>query len=96
MLFNRWFRPRNSSRKPADARPRRFVPYLELLEKRELLSQTLVVTTVADSGTGSLRAAITQSNMDGGGDKIFFNIAGGIQTDRAAKRRAEDHGAGND
>ena len=85
MLFNRWFGIRKSSRKPADVRPRRFVPFLEVLEKRELLSQTLLVTTSADSGTGSLRAAITQSNIDGGGDNIFFDIAAGHSDHRLDK-----------
>lgn len=41
----------------------------------------ILVTTTADSGAGSLREAIIQSNASVGVvDQIYFNIAGGIQT----------------
>jgi uncharacterized repeat protein (TIGR01451 family) len=41
------------------------------------LGRTLVVTTTADDGPGSLRQAIEISNADSGDvDKIFFNIPG--------------------
>ncbi len=80
MFFKRWFARDN--RKTTRSGWPRFVPYLEVLEKREVLS-TLLVTTTADNGPGSLRAAITQSNADGGGDQIYFNIpGGGVQTIR--------------
>jgi Domain of unknown function DUF11 len=43
----------------------------------------LIVTTTADDGPGSLRAAITYANANPGADTISFNIAGGgIQTIR--------------
>src|SRR4051794_19733889 len=77
-------------------RPRRAVkrtdrtPYrlrFERLEDRTLLA-TFVVSNTADSGTGSLRDAITQANntsLHPGLDTINFNIApGGVQTIRPA------------
>jgi hypothetical protein len=58
-------------------------PRLELLEDRQLLA-TFTVTDTSDnvSDTGSLRYAITQSNLTGPGpNTIDFNIAGtGVQT----------------
>ncbi len=47
----------------------------EGLEKRTLLS-TIVVTNTADSGPGSLRAAITAANSDAVPDSIEFDIPG--------------------
>ncbi|MDP2207278.1 MAG: T9SS type A sorting domain-containing protein [Bacteroidota bacterium] len=45
------------------------------------IAATFVVTTIADTGAGSLRAAITLSNGTPGLDLISFNIAGGgVQT----------------
>jgi len=42
---------------------------------------TFTVTTVADSGAGSLRQAITDANAAGGADTIEFNIVGsGVHT----------------
>ncbi len=54
-------------------RPRRFRPLLELLEDRTLLT-AYVVTTTADVGSGSLRAAITTVNANIGYDSIQFGI----------------------
>jgi parallel beta-helix repeat protein len=79
MLFRLWPH-RKTSRTNTPSRPSRFRPCLELLEKREVLSQMLLVTTTANSGPGSLSAAILQADADGGGDHIFFNIASGVQT----------------
>jgi hypothetical protein len=60
----------------AGARGRR--PVLESLEGRALMA---VVTTVADSGAGSLREAIQTVNADPADNSITFNIAGtGIQS----------------
>jgi hypothetical protein len=42
------------------------------LEGRALLS-TLTVSSTSDGGPGSLRAAIAQTNADGGGDTIVFS-----------------------
>src|SRR6266849_8957736 len=65
---------------PRAGRRRTFRPHLEVLEDRTLLS-TLLVTTTADSGPGSLRQAILNANANPGLDTIDFNIApGGVQT----------------
>src|SRR5437879_13754988 len=57
-------------RKPARL-GRRFVPRLEPLEGRTVLS-TLTVTNPADSGDGSLRAAIAAAQS---GDQIVFDTS---------------------
>ena len=65
-------RPRNDSRRPG----------LEALESRQLLTG-YTVTTAADTGAGSLRAAIVAANGDSmlGADTISFAIpGGGVQT----------------
>ena len=41
---------------------------------------TYVVTTAADTGSGTLRAAITQANIGGVPATISFSIGGGVQT----------------
>ena len=53
---------------------------IEALEPRRLMS-TILVTTLADSGAGSLRAAITQANADNASDTIQFQsgLGGDIQ-----------------
>ncbi len=57
-----------------------FRPLLESLETR-LTPTTYTVSSLADSGAGSLRAAITSVNGDGefAGDVIDFSVAGMIQ-----------------
>src|SRR6266540_213772 len=50
---------------------RSFLPRLEVLEDRTVPS-TFTVTTLADSGPGSLRAAITAANTNPGADVIRF------------------------
>src|SRR5262245_47695602 len=56
---------------------------LESLEDRSVPT-TFTVTNTADSGTGSLRQAITDANINvnsGGPDRIEFNISGvGVKT----------------
>lgn len=55
---------------------------LETLEARETPS-VFTVTNTADSGSGSLRDAITASNQNNGPDEIRFNIPGtGVHTIR--------------
>ena len=59
-------------------------PWLEVMENRTLLS-TLLVTSTADSGTGSLRQAILDSNAATAGantiiTRITIAIATGITT----------------
>ena len=58
----------------ADARRGRLRlwPTIMALEDRALLS-LLIVSNTNDHGTGSLRAAIIQANLDGGGDTIVFS-----------------------
>jgi hypothetical protein len=51
---------------------RRLRPTVMALEARTLLS-TLTVSNTNDSGAGSLRAAVNQANVDGGGDTILFS-----------------------
>ena len=55
---------------------RRTTLQLEALEQRLALS-TFLVTTAADSGSGSLRQAILDANAAAGADTIEFNIGGG-------------------
>ena len=57
-------------------------PRLEPLERRDLLAMTFTVTNTADSGAGSLRAAITNLNADNStdADSIVFNLDPGVQT----------------
>jgi Right handed beta helix region len=45
------------------------------------IAQPIIVTTVADSGPGSLRQAILDANLNPGADTIVFDIPGsGVQT----------------
>jgi predicted outer membrane repeat protein len=86
MWFSSWLRKRRhpapSSRRPASPRGRSsFRPRLEALEDRWLPSQIgLTVTSLADSGTGSLRAAIQAADAGSPSDKftIGFAVAGKI------------------
>src|SRR3569623_301479 len=55
-----------------------FRPSLELLENR-LTPSAYTVSTLADSGPGSLRAAIASVNGDSTPDVIDFSVAGVIQ-----------------
>jgi Domain of unknown function (DUF4214) len=55
-----------------------FRPFLEALETR-LTPTTFMVSSLADSGPGSLRAAITSVNADTTVDVIGFSVAGVIQ-----------------
>lgn len=49
-----------------------------------LVAQTLVVSTLADSGAGSLRQAITDANANPGADTITFSVAGKIKVGSTA------------
>src|SRR6202521_4080735 len=55
-----------------------FRPRLESLETR-LTPTTYTVSSLADSGPGSLRAAITSVNADTTADEIDFSVAGVIK-----------------
>src|SRR5215472_19135987 len=75
-LFS-WLRA-GSGRQPAHrpARRRSFVPRLLVLEDRTLPS-TFLVSTLADSGDGSLRQAVLDANANPGANQIVF--ASGLQ-----------------
>src|ERR1700690_1298365 len=60
-----------------------FRPCLECLETR-LTPTTFTVSTLADSGAGSLRAAITSVNGGDTPDVIDFSVAGVIQLTSSA------------
>jgi parallel beta-helix repeat protein len=67
------------------AAPRRFVPRLEWLEDRQLLTTFFTVSNTNDTGAGSLRQAITDADNhpNTAGDEIIFNISGaGVHTIR--------------
>jgi hypothetical protein len=57
----------------------RCTPHVEVLEDRTVLSN-FTVTTTLDSGAGSLRQAILDSNTAGGTNDIQFNIGTGPQS----------------
>ena len=72
-----WFISRRPGKQNRNhARARRFVPQIEVLENRALLS-TLTVLNTSDSGAGSLRDAIANSKS---GDAIMFAHALNGQT----------------
>src|SRR5262245_37007330 len=81
MSFFSWLRDRTSIRGPrgrAQRRPAapRFRPQLETLEDRWVPSQvTLTVTSLADSGAGTLRDAIQQADAASPSDKVTINTA---------------------
>jgi len=62
-----------------------FHPHLETLESRlALAAATFTVTSLADSGAGSLRQAILDANSSAGEDRIQFAVAGTIRVGRSA------------
>jgi hypothetical protein len=62
-----------------------FQPHLETLESRlALAAATFTVTSLADSGAGSLRQAILDANSSAGEDRIEFAVAGTIRIGRSA------------
>src|SRR6516162_7413379 len=86
MFFSSWLRNRNSNpraKRATAARPKhtRFRPLLEALEDRWVPAQiSLTVTSLADSGPGTLRAAILAADAGRQSDKftIGFSVAGTI------------------
>src|SRR4051812_30340210 len=66
---------RFSSRcRPGRSRPRAYSPGVERMEARRLRA-LLTVTTTADSGPGSLRAAVEQADVNPDQDTIRFDPA---------------------
>ncbi|MGV3532737.1 MAG: choice-of-anchor Q domain-containing protein, partial [Chthoniobacteraceae bacterium] len=61
---------------------RSFCSTIEVLEAR-IAPATIIVTTLADSGEGSLRAAIDQANASEGADLIKFKASGEILLESA-------------
>ena len=59
---------------------------VEVLESRELLAN-FTVTNLSNSGAGSLRQAIIDSNEQSGGNTIDFEVAGTIRISRSAPLR---------
>jgi predicted outer membrane repeat protein len=84
MVFPRWLRnlPFTGHRRTGQPRPAvRFRPRLEALEERWLPSQIpLTVTSLADSGSGTLRDAIQTADLGKASDKftIACSVAGTI------------------
>jgi hypothetical protein len=77
-ILLRWLKRGSGSgcrQRPAGRRP--FVPRLEALEDRTVLT-TFPVTTLADAGAGSLRQAILDANATPGDDTITFEVTGTI------------------
>ena len=68
--------------RPAPSRPARYLPYLEFLEDRTVLS-TFTVMNLADSGSGSLRQAILDANATPGDDTITFEVTGTVNLSSA-------------
>ncbi|MCI0465097.1 MAG: PKD domain-containing protein, partial [Gemmataceae bacterium] len=68
-------RTRDPERGASRPRQPRHVPRLELLEDR-LAPANFTVLNINDSGTGSLRQALTDANNSPGADLIAFNIPG--------------------
>src|SRR5262245_20879467 len=73
MMTRTWIR-RLFARTPRTIRkaPARFRPILEALEDR-LAPASFTVTTNADTGTGSLRAAVVAANKTGGSNLLTFD-----------------------
>ena len=70
---------RSKRRSSLDSMPRG----VEVLESRELLA-TFPVTNLQNSGAGSLRQAIIESNKRPGADTIDFDVAGTIRIGRTS------------
>jgi hypothetical protein len=81
MLFSPVRSKRRGTKRSANSN-RTFVPRLEVLESRDLLSTFTVINTSGDPTTsGSLPWAVAQANNTGGQNTIDFNISGsGVQT----------------
>jgi parallel beta-helix repeat protein len=89
-MFSKWFglRRQNKQRR----RRQCFVPRLEALEDRWLPS--ISVTSVADSGTGSLRDAINQANLQPGSTIDFTMLGPGTHTINVASTLPDITAAG--
>ncbi len=80
MPVDKFYQPVTQDRATREQRGADGRPIFEALEPRLLLS-TILVTSTIDSGLGSLRDAILQSNALIGTDSIHFNIPGpGVHT----------------
>src|SRR5260370_27979615 len=76
MSFSWWRKAKQSAPQGGQHSRRRpaFRPYVEVLEGRQLLATTLTVSSAADSGTATLRQAITDSNNQTGPNTILFSL----------------------
>src|SRR5262245_35563752 len=68
---SKWFRGRGRPAAPVRKRARARLG-LEALDGR-IVPSTFHVTTLADAGPGSLRAAVAQANTHAGADAIVFD-----------------------
>jgi len=71
------------ARSQRQSSPHSKLPGVEVLESRELLA-TFTVTSLQNSGAGSLRQAIIESNEQPGADTIDFDVAGTIRIGRTS------------
>src|ERR1700692_263154 len=76
--MNFLFRSKHPGSSSAKPKSNRYRPCLEMLEDR-VVPTTILVNNVLDSGPNSLRAAITQTNLNAGPDEIDFTVTGTIQ-----------------
>jgi hypothetical protein len=72
-----FFRPQSSTRKPSQKVAKPALRF-ETLEGRAMMA-TFAVANLNDTGAGSFRQAITDSNTAAGADTITFAVAGSIQ-----------------
>ena len=80
--FERAFSPRFSCSRCQRSR-RKSLRGLEILEGRELLS-TFTVTNLHNTGAGSFRQAIIESNAQAGANTIDFDVSGTIRISRTS------------
>ncbi len=73
-MFKRWIKQIFGTKKLPYSRPKRTRLHLEILEDR-ITPNTYTVDNLSDSGAGSLRQALLDSNANGGANAIVFSGA---------------------
>ena len=85
---SKWLRGRGRPAAPV-RKPARTRLGLESLDGR-IVPSTFHVTTLADGGAGSLRAAVAKANAHTGADTVLFDAPrSGRSGSRAGRRRAD-------